>query len=78
MKDKLEEATVKLDRLKAKHRKRDDELGELSITGRHWLYPMQSANVDVLVVYDYQMLTTSPWQVSSSMSTPDPLSPSIA
>ena len=30
MQEKLEEATVKLDRLKAKHAKRDDELGELT------------------------------------------------
>ena len=30
MKEKLEEATVKLDRLKAKHAKRDDELGEVT------------------------------------------------
>ena len=28
MKDKLEEATVQLSRLKAQHGKRDDELGE--------------------------------------------------
>jgi len=35
MKDKLEEATAKLDRLKAKHARRDDELGEITAHASH-------------------------------------------